>query len=253
MHNPTMFNRYISGGLGLALTLAIIGSSGALRAQDRQLESVAVLDLEGRGISAIEASTLTDRMRTELVKTGAVIVVERGQMQTIMSEQDFQLTGCTSDECAVQIGQILGVTQMYTGSIGKIGSTYTVDVRVIDVETGTIFNSLSRDYRGEVDGLLREIERLSWDLVGLVHPDEILEGLSDEPQITIDDVTRRQATPEPATRAMGPPARQGKGKFGKRMFWGLVVIGGAGAAYVILTGAEDDNSASVSINVDITR
>ena len=35
---------------------------------------IAVLDLEGRGISALEAATLTDRMRSELVATGAVTI-----------------------------------------------------------------------------------------------------------------------------------------------------------------------------------
>ena len=30
---------------------------------------VAIIDLEGRGISALEAQTLTDRMRSELVST----------------------------------------------------------------------------------------------------------------------------------------------------------------------------------------
>ncbi len=101
----------------LLLTFSIIFIyPAAISAQAR--ESIAVVDLEGRGISALEAATLTDRMRSELVKTGAVTVVERGQMQQILAEQDFQLTGCTSDECAVEIGQMLGVTKMIAGSIG---------------------------------------------------------------------------------------------------------------------------------------
>ena len=115
--------------------------------------SLAILDLEGRGISAIEAASLTDRLRTALVRTGAVTVVERGQMERVLSEQDFQLTGCTSDECAVEVGQLLGVTAMVAGSIGKVGSTYSVDIRTIDVRSGRITHSMWRDYRGEIDGL----------------------------------------------------------------------------------------------------
>ncbi len=165
----------------------------------QQHESIAVLDLEGRGISAIEAATLTDRMRSELVKTGAVTVVERGLMVTILAEQDFQMTGCSSDECAVEVGQLLGVTMMCSGSIGKIGSTYTVDVRTISTQTGAIVSTISRNYRGEIDGLITEIEHLAWDLVGLVHPDEILGQLRDEPIISLKDKagkgTRREKTP----------------------------------------------------------
>ncbi|MFQ6673409.1 MAG: CsgG/HfaB family protein, partial [Fidelibacterota bacterium] len=132
--------------------------------------TVAVLDMEGRGISALEAQTLTDRMRSELVSTGAVTVVERGQMQEVLEEQGFQQTGCTSAECAVEVGKLLGVSQMMTGSIGKIGQSYTIDVRMFSVETGAITKSVNRTYRGEVDGLIVEIERLAWDIVAMAPP-----------------------------------------------------------------------------------
>ncbi|GAH71528.1 unnamed protein product, partial [marine sediment metagenome] len=123
----------------------------------QEIPSFAVLDLEGRGISPIEAVSLTDRLRSELVKTETVAVIERGQMEQILSEQDFQLLGCTSDECAVEVGQLLSVTNMIAGSIGRVGSIYTLDVRIISVETGEITSSITRDYRGEVEGLLGEI------------------------------------------------------------------------------------------------
>lgn len=133
----------------------------------QQAESIAVLDLEGRGISATEAASLTDRLRSQLVRTGKVTVVERGQMQQILGEQDFQLTGCTSNECAVEIGQMLGVTSMVAGSIGKIGSTYTIDLRTIDMGTGEITGSIMRDYRGEIDGLIAEMGLIAKELVAM--------------------------------------------------------------------------------------
>ena len=142
MHQQTPFNRLVGRRVAPAVVLAACFSTLAYA---QGLESYAVIDLEGRGISTIEAQTLTDRMRSELVKTGAVTVVERGQMQQILGEQDFQLTGCTSDECAVEIGQMLGVTKMVAGSIGKIGATYTVDLRNIDVATGAILTTMTRN------------------------------------------------------------------------------------------------------------
>ena len=131
----------------------------------QQTESLAILDLEGRGISTIEAASLTDRLRTALVRTGGVTVVERGQMEQILSEQDFQLTGCTSNECAVDVGQLLGVTSMVAGSIGKVGSTFSIDIRAIDVQSGRITHSLWRDYRGEIDGLLGIMPEIAGELV----------------------------------------------------------------------------------------
>ncbi|MCH7574694.1 MAG: DUF2380 domain-containing protein [Candidatus Marinimicrobia bacterium] len=110
--------------------------------------SMAVLDLDARGVSAVEAASLTDRLRSELVKTDRVTIVERAAMEQILREEDFQLAGCTSDECAVEVGQLLGVTQMLAGSIGKVGSTYSIDLRLVDVATGEIVKSVTHDYRG---------------------------------------------------------------------------------------------------------
>ncbi|MFC1481780.1 CsgG/HfaB family protein [Candidatus Neomarinimicrobiota bacterium] len=129
-------------------------------------ESIAVMDLDGRGISNSEVLSLTDRLRTALVRTGKATVVERSQMQQVMAEQDFQMTGCTTNECAIEIGQLLGVTRMVAGSIGKVGSTFSIDLRIIDIQTGRILESYARDYRGEIDGLLNEMTSIAGLLVG---------------------------------------------------------------------------------------
>ncbi len=56
-------------------------------------QTVAILDFEGRGISQMEAATLTDRLMSEMVSTNAVIMVERNQMNEILEEQGLQQAG----------------------------------------------------------------------------------------------------------------------------------------------------------------
>lgn len=135
-------------------------------AGESQLITMAVIDLEGKGISQLEASTLTDRLRTSLVQTGKVDVLERAIMEDIFNETRFNLSGCVSTECAIEAGKILGVQQIVSGSIGKIGRTFTIDVRIIDVETSKILKVSPRDYTGDVDGLLDVIREIAFDLVG---------------------------------------------------------------------------------------
>ena len=83
--------------------------------------SIAVIDFEGKGVTNVEASALTDRLRTELFNIGGYKVVERGMMEEILGELGYQQTGCTSDECIVEVGKHLGVEQMVGGSISKVG------------------------------------------------------------------------------------------------------------------------------------
>ena len=192
---------------------------------------VAIIDLEGRGISALEAQTLTDRMRSELVSTGAVTIVERGQMAEILDEQGFQQTGCVSSECAVEVGKLLGVSQMATGSIGKIGSSYTIDVRMFAVEDGAIVRSVNRTYSGPIDGLITEIEMISWRLIDIAPPPGRFPGMDQE------------AAPQPvaqAPAATGAPKARSKG-----LMWLLLLAAVGGGVYYaydsgLLEGGSDE-------------
>lgn len=76
---------------------------------------IAILDFDGFGISQTEAIALTNRLRNELFRLGRFEVVDRGMMENILSEQDFQQTGCTSNDCLVEVGRLLGARQMVGG------------------------------------------------------------------------------------------------------------------------------------------
>lgn len=137
--------------------------------------TVAILDFEGRGISQLESATLTDRLSSELANTNAVILVERNQMSEILDEQGFQQSGCTSDECAAEVGALLGVKNMISGAFGKLGNTYTIDAKMFSVESGATIKTVSKSYKGEIDGLITEIEILAWEILGLTPPEHLLE------------------------------------------------------------------------------
>jgi TolB-like protein len=99
---------------------------------------IAVADLDGKNVSAMDAAIVSDFIRTELVKTQAFTVLDRQNMERILEEQSFQLTGCTTEECAVQMGKILNVSYMAVGTFSKFLETYYINVNFIDVETGEI-------------------------------------------------------------------------------------------------------------------
>ena len=140
------------------------------RAGKEAQRTVAVLDFEGRGITAQEAQTLTDRFTTALSSTKKVILVERGTMNDVLEEQGFEAGECASDECAAEVGAMLGVEFMISGAIGKLGDTYTIDAKMFSVATGAAESMKSITYSGKVDGLITEIEVLAWEILGLDPP-----------------------------------------------------------------------------------
>ena len=136
--------------------------------------TVAVLDFEPRGISQLEAQTLTDRFSTEITSTNRAILVARNAIGEIMQEQGYSEAECTSEECAAEIGALLGVEFMISGAIGKLGDTYTIDAKMFEVATGAAEKTINTTYTGPVDGLITEIEILAWKILGLDPPSELM-------------------------------------------------------------------------------
>ena len=180
-------------------------------------QTVAILDFEGRGINQMEAATLTDRLMSEMVATNAVIMVERNQMNEILQEQGLQQSGCTSSECAAEVGALLGVQNMVSGSFGKLGNTYTVDAKMFSVETGATLRTSSKTHKGDVDGLLVIIEVCAWELVGLQPPADLLARVESGAQVVA---------------APGGAPKKPMSKGAKRLMWTVLILGGGlGGAY----------------------
>ena len=136
-------------------------------------QTVAVIDFDASGISQLEATSLTNRFRTAVGDVGVMRLVKRGMMEEVLQEQGFQQTGCTSEECAVEVGQLLGVQNMIGGSIGRVGETFTLDVRMISVQSGISLVTKQKTYAGKIDGLIIEVEVLAYELYGTTVPDEL--------------------------------------------------------------------------------
>jgi TolB-like protein len=130
--------------------------------------TLAVKNLEARGVSEDEAATLSDVLRSQLINTGNFSVMERAQMDEILKEQAFQQSGaCTEEACLVQMGQLLGIQVIAAGSIGKIGRAYSINARTISVQTGEILTTVSRTYSGPIEKLLTdEIAVVALELAG---------------------------------------------------------------------------------------
>ena len=158
------------------------------------LRTVAILDFEGKGINLHEVQTLTERMRTEIGNTKAVRLIERKAIENIMAEQGLAQSGCVTDECAAEVGQLLGVQYMINGVLGKMGDSYTIDAKMFSVETGETVQAVNTTYEGEIEGLLLEMQILSWEIVGLQVPPRLKlqrAGETEKPTMAVIDFDGR--------------------------------------------------------------
>jgi len=135
-----------------ALIVFLLITNG-LTAQTK--ESVAVVDLSGSGFTKDELISVTARIIYEISQTNRFTVVDRDKRNEILDEQQFQLSGCTSDGCVVEIGKLVGVEKMISGTATKIGTVYSINLKMTDVSTGAIVVNIIEDFDGNLKDFIQ--------------------------------------------------------------------------------------------------
>ena len=118
-------------------------------------EYIAIIDFEGINVSGGDAKALTQRLTSEMIKLEVYQVLERSEMKRLLEEQKFQYSGCVDLKCAVELGKMLGAKYMVVGTISHIGKTFSIDSRLISVESGEAYVSGKYETNSSVDKLIK--------------------------------------------------------------------------------------------------
>ena len=134
-------------------------------------EYIAIIDFEGIGITNDEARVLTQRLTSEMITLELYQVLERSEMKRLLSEQKFQYSGCVDTKCAVELGKMLGAKYMVVGTISKLGRTFTLDSRLISVESSEAYGSGQYSTDVSIDNLIKYgMKSLAYQLCDLEPP-----------------------------------------------------------------------------------
>lgn len=210
---------------GSAYAQAPIGaSSDTPRTSATKIPAIALSDLKAPGMIREDVSVISDALANSLQKTGKFRVMERSQMDQILKEQNFQASGaCDGSQCAIEIGKLVGLDRMVVGSIGLIGNTYSMNLRLVDVGTGEAIRTSTRTMQGSIDRVLTEMV-----------PDAARE-------LAGEAVAERPVTPSPRRI---PAKVEGSSNWGWWVAGGLVLAGGASAGIWLLKSKSTGNSST---------
>lgn len=129
-------------------------------------QRIAVLNFNaGAGVTQMEVDGLSSIFNTYFDPKGAEIV-ERTSVDKILQEQKFQKSRFTNTDM-VALGEILNVSLIVVGDVNVVMEQYNIDVRVVNVQTGTIVakDGASFSKEGSYRNMMRELsERLSKSL-----------------------------------------------------------------------------------------
>lgn len=131
--------------------------------------TVALLDLTvSQSLPSGIGNVLGMLIRQEFVRSDQYDILDRSNMEAILKEQNFILSdNCNSRECAVQIGQLLGVDKMLFGDIGTLGKKVIINLQLVDVATAKIERVLTETHVGEIEDLDAPVIRLARKMAGI--------------------------------------------------------------------------------------
>ncbi|MFO7557301.1 MAG: CsgG/HfaB family protein [Desulfobacterales bacterium] len=105
-------------------------------------ERMAVLDLKPVGVDENLAMAVSENLRTMIIAGGRYEIVERTQIDKLLQEYRLGQTGLTEDGHARKIGSLANVDLVLLGSLSRIFECYSINARIINVETGVVIAAL---------------------------------------------------------------------------------------------------------------
>ncbi len=165
-----MRTRVVVGALGAALLAGgAVSAAGdrsdrpenprAKKAEKLVPIRVAVFDFDVLKGVDIKPQALTDHINAALAEMPKVTIVNRDQMKKVADEHKLVMTGLADLASAVKLGKFLSAQQIVVGRAGRIGQTYYVIVKLVDVET-TVQTTISAKAPAD-DGIAKVLERLN--------------------------------------------------------------------------------------------
>lgn len=155
-------SRYIVGLF--IIFVFLVWFEGIASAQEEEKVRLALIDfsMTGQGIKElVDLDKIVHQwLTTFLVETRAFEIVERQELEKVLQEQSLGQTGILNSESAAQVGAILGVNILITGTLISFEDTLETTVRMIDTTNGSIVGTASV-VTEDKDELRSDVKRLA--------------------------------------------------------------------------------------------
>jgi hypothetical protein len=127
---------------------------------------VAVLPFQADGIAAQDARALTLFFETALQNTGRCQIVEQSEVSKILAAHEYAMADFNDPDKAVAIGKLIPANTIALGNAGKLGSKPYVNVKLIDLKTGTVLSAKNAS-ADTVEALAAGFKELSAAMLGV--------------------------------------------------------------------------------------
>src|SRR6056297_543691 len=129
-------------------------------------QRIAVLDsLVEKNVDPSVQIPVTEKLIEVFVGKTNYTVIDRTDVQSVMSERKFQLSGMVKTEEIREVGHYLGADLICLAKVSLVGQTFFISVKMIDVENGTIVGQATDQSRGSIEVVLQLAESAGMKLL----------------------------------------------------------------------------------------
>ena len=146
--------------------------------------SLAVLDaVLDEGIDSAVMVPITEKIIEQVVASKKYVVLDRANIAQVLSEKEFQFSGMVKDTEIKQAGEYLGADFVGVARVSKVGETYFISAKIINVETGAITAQASAEKKGDADVVFELARTVGIKLMGgVLTPEEEAVLVEAEPE-----------------------------------------------------------------------
>lgn len=188
--------------------------------------TIAVMDFESEDIPQNQIELIEDYIANQVLQTGIFKVIDRKQREILMSEIEFSASGFTDENLQIEAGKFLAADGIISGTIGKVGSTYLLNLKLIKTESGETINSASKAVNS-LEALIMSVENITKTLLGL----EVSETTSTSSTISPDIESSDPEEKSDIVSRISLSMITGKWKGDKGLVHAYIYEDGTGEAY----------------------
>lgn len=154
----------------LILALLILTPSLLLAAEPAK--GIMVWRLERKaGVSADAIDSISGYITSEVERLSGQKIISEADIRTILQgEETRQKCGVTDTTCQVEIGAALGVPEVVSGDLGRLGDFWMLNLRRINVRKADALKRVSRKIRGDINALIEALPGAMAELFDHVEP-----------------------------------------------------------------------------------
>ena len=143
--------------------ITILCLCSSLLSQDGKL-AVSILDFTGEDVSDKLLRACYQKLETSLIESNQYTVIAKNQRDEILKEMKFQNSGVCDEECAVEIGQLVGAEYLMLGDIIGFADLYQINIKIVNIEKGDVVEKVTEEIEGKLPQLLKGMAESSREI-----------------------------------------------------------------------------------------